>query len=264
MSEPFFVEIENRGLVQIEGEDRHEFLQNLVSNDISAAVDGAAVYACLLSPQGKFLHDFFILEGNGVLLLDCEGGERAQNLYKRLNIYRLRAKVSISVEENSPVFAGFGDAPNGAFHDPRHPSMGWRAFEKPQDREEKPFKEWDHKRVSLTVPDGSRDIEPERDTLLEFHIDRLNGISFEKGCYVGQEVTARMKHRGLVKKHLYTVHTGGYELASRFEIHTNGHHIGEMRSSCGDLGLAMLKDELVEELSDSSMRPYIGLDKNAD
>ncbi len=235
MSKPFYVELPNRGLIHLEGEDRISFLQGLVSNDVAKASQGQIVYACLLTPQGKFLHDFFIHAVDGFLLLDCEGGERAKDLYERLLKFRLRAKVKISIEENNKVYAIFNSDEGVA--DPRHNALGRRSFEKP-DIEEKPFEEWDRLRISLCIPDGSRDIELEKSTLLECHIDKLNGIDWNKGCYMGQELTARMHYRGLAKKHLYTV-TFQHEVLAAFSNLPNG---GQMRSSCKDIGLALLKD----------------------
>lgn len=245
MSKAFYVELRNRGLVHIEGEDRLSFLQGLVSNNIEDK--GSLTYACLLTPQGKFLHDFFVHYGDGFLLLDCEGGDRAQDLYQRLLKFKLRAKLSLSVEENNKVYAVFSQ--NG-LKDPRHPQMGTRSFHKP-DLEEKPFEEWDRLRISLAIPDGSRDMELERSTLAEGNIDKLNGIDWQKGCYMGQELTARMKYRGLAKKHLYTVHINGAAPAPFSDL-PNG---GSMRSSCGDIGVALLKDEALFETDYSPVNP---------
>lgn len=240
MSKPFYVTLPNRGLVHIEGEDRVAFLQGLVSNDVANAAPGKIVYACLLTPQGKFLHDFFIHAGDGFLLLDCEGVDRAKDLHERLLKFRLRSKVQLSVEENVPVYVEFGSG--AGIQDPRHPDLGNRSFEKPA-LEEKPFEDWDCLRISLTVPDGSRDMALERSTLLECGIDRLNGIDWNKGCYMGQELTARTHYRGLVKKHLYTVKIDG-TAPPPFTDLPNG---ASMRSSCGDLGLALMKDDDVKE-----------------
>lgn len=248
MSKPFFVKLPDRSQIFIEGEDRINFLQGLVTNNIENIPAGKSVYTCLLTPQGKFLHDFFVTDGGDFLLLDCEGGARAQDLYKRLNMYRLRAKVTLSVEDNHEVYAVFGMQPATGTPDPRHPDMGWRTFEKPEAIEEKPFDEWDEHRLRLAIPDGSRDMVPEQSTMLESNIDKLNGVAFDKGCYVGQEVTARMHYRGLAKKHLYTLERTNAPLPdSGTDIHINGKRAGEMRSSCGNLGLALLKDSAVQE-----------------
>jgi tRNA-modifying protein YgfZ len=248
---PCYTRLENRGILHIEGPDRHDFLQNLVTNDIGQIRSGACVYACLLNAQGKFLHDFFVSAGDSFFLLECEGGERAQDLYKLLNLYRLRADVKISVEENVQVYAIFSTRNVGAYGDPRNPELGFRSFEKP-DLEEKPFSFWDQKRIRLCIPDGSRDLLPGNSTLHEGRLDELNGISYEKGCYVGQELTARMHYRGLAKKHLYAIEGNLPEFGA--EIRTGDTLIGEMRSSSGNIGLALLKDTEIEKLKIGPMK----------
>lgn len=278
-----YTRLPNRGLIHVEGEQRHDFLQNLVTNDLKNITPGKAIYSCLLNPQGKFLHDFFITEGDGFILLECEGGERAQDLYKSLNTYRLRADVKISVEDDVPVYAILpimssqakprdlihdytGSDPSTSlrsgrddnffgYPDNRHTNMGLRSFEKPQNIEEQPFEFWDRHRIALCIPDGSRDMITGSTTMDEAHIEKLNGVSYDKGCYVGQELTARMHYRGLGKKHLYAVQ--GALPAPAEEIKIDGKLAGEMRSNCGDVGLALLKDEAAEKLPKAG--PFIQL-----
>lgn len=222
----YFTTLQNRGLIHIEGNDRYDFLQGLITNDIEKLESGKLLYACLLSPQGKFLHDFFISEGQEFLLLDCEGGERAQDLYERLNKYRLRSDVQISVENNIPVY-GVINAEIG-IKDPRHEDMGYRSFDKPNIAEE-PLETWDTHRIKLCIPDGSRDLIPEKSTMDEGRMDQLNAVDYDKGCYVGQELTARMHYRGLGKKNLQTVNVN--DLPEK----------AELRSSCGDIGIALVR-----------------------
>jgi hypothetical protein len=246
----FFTKLPNRGLIQIEGKDRKSFLQALITNDVNKLAPGKILYACLLNAQGKFLHDMFIHETPDALLIDCEGGKRAQDLYKRLSMYRLRADVQISIEENHPVYAivshqnlRISESQKSAYHseilkfgdseilkDPRHPNMGYRSFEKPENLPEAPFETWDLHRIKLTIPDGSRDLIPDKSTMDEARMDQLNAIDYDKGCYVGQELTARMHYRGLGKKHLYTIKTSNYPDA-------------DLRSTCGDYAIALLRDE---------------------
>lgn len=243
----FYTTLKNRGIARVSGPDARKFLQDIVSNDINLLDAQPCVYACLLNAQGKFLHDFFITEKDGALLLECEGGPRAQDLFSRLSKYKLRANVKIECEETVPVFiilssrrkpgSGANEIP-----DPRHPDLGFRSFEKPN-LPEQPFETWDALRISLTIPDGSRDLIVDKSTLDEGRIDKLNGVSYDKGCYVGQELTARMHHRGLGKKHLYTV-SGELLREPGEEIRVNDALLGEMRSRCGDIGLALLKDEV--------------------
>ena len=276
-----FVKLENRGLIHVEGKDRHDFLQGLITNDMGKLAPGRALYACLLTPQGKFLHDFFISEGEDFILLECEGGDRARDLYERLNKYRLRADVQISVEEAVPVYVilptssfrrkpessrdeeqdpGFRRDDNGAgYPDPRDPEMGYRSFEKPDGLEDRPFEDWDKHRISLGIPDGSRDLIPEKSTMDEGRIDQFNGVDYEKGCYVGQELTARMHYRGLGKKHLASVTFKPSLRANESERNNpenwiatsaspprNDIKIIELRSSCGDIGLALVKNSTPE------------------
>jgi folate-binding protein YgfZ len=269
MSGPAYVSLPARGLIRIAGADRFDFLQGLVSNDIAplrAAAEGGnpapLVYACLLSAHGKFLHDFFMRAEGDAVLLDCEGGARAQDLARRFAIYKLRAAISVTTEESAEVFAllpPVGETPDAALHaDPRHPALGLRLRTRPAQGEEKPFAEWDRLRINLAIPDGSRDMKVEDSTLVECGIDRLNGISFTKGCYVGQELTARMKHRGLAKKHLYALEFAQTPAAPGSELSIGGKFAGEMRSSCGNRGLALLKDEYAaktEEIGASLIDP---------
>ena len=223
---PFYVKLKNRGLIHIEGEDRKNFLQGLITNDVYKLSPNTPLYACLLNAQGKFLHDFFVIEADGFILLDCEGGERAADLFKRLSMYRLRADVQISVEEHSDVYAIFGS--NEGLPDPRHKNIGNRSFEKPT-LEEQPFEEWDRRRIELTIPDGSRDLIIEKSTMDEGNMDQLSAIDYDKGCYVGQELTARMHYRGLGKRKLQTI---------KLDALPEGTNL---RSSSKDIGIALVK-----------------------
>jgi folate-binding protein YgfZ len=224
----FFVTLPHRGLIHLEGPARHGFLQGLITNDMNRLTPARPLYACLLTPQGKFLHDVFVIEGHDFTLLDCEGGERAQDLFHRLNKYRLRQDVKISVEDPHPVYAVFG-APEG-LPDPRHPAMGHRSFIRP-DLPERAFGEWDRRRIELSIPDGSRDLIVGTSTMDEANMDGLNAIDYNKGCYVGQELTARMHYRGLGKRRLQTV---------QLDALPDG---AELRSHCGDIGLALVRHE---------------------
>ena len=244
IEKPFFVKLPDRGLIHLEGEDRHTFLQNLISNDIRALKNNP-LYTCILSAQGKFLFDGFVREGNDFTLIECEGGARAQRLFKHLNLYKLRSKVRLSVEENTSVYSILSPAPTDPINaDPRHPAMGARVFEKPAGLEEKDFSAWDTHRIHLNIPDGSRDMIVDKDVPLDCNIDKINGVSFDKGCYIGQEITSRMQLRGLVKKHLRVVEWKNGPVPEPFtDIHVNGELIGQMRSHCGNTGLMMIRDD---------------------
>lgn len=248
MSKPFYVSLPDCGLIHIEGEDRIDFLQGLVTQDVAKLETEKIQYGCLLTPQGRFLHDFFLYNGDGFILLECEGGERAQDLYNRLLRYRLRSKVNISIEEHVPIYMIFNKE-NG-IQDPRHKNLGARSFEKPEDEiyEEKPIDYYNSIRIENKIPEGSKDIKVEKSLLLEMGIDRINGVDFDKGCYVGQELTARMYYRGLGKKHVQVLEFFDDPPAPFSDLILSEKIIGNMRSSCANIGLAVIRDDALEEL----------------
>lgn len=249
-----FVKLPGRGLIAVTGEDRHAFLQALVSNDLDLLQTQPSLYACLLTPQGKFLFDFIIYQDGDRLLLDCEGGSRAEALLKRLKMYKLRSKVDMALLSDIPVYA----STTGDYPDPRHSGLGFRSLQKPHNLVEQPFSVWDERRIRLGVPDGSRDMIIEQSTLIECNIDRLNGISFTKGCYIGQELTARMQHRGLAKKHLYPIEWDTTPPAFGTDIEVGGKLAGTVRSSSGHVALTLLKDDIIYNLLDQPFK-IIGL-----
>lgn len=243
-----------RGMIRIGGPDRLAFLQNLVTNDTALLRDRPALYAAFLSPQGKFLHDFIMTDDGAETILDCEAGARAEDLLRRLKMYKLRSKIELAVEPDAVIYAGTGVMPPGAYTDPRHESLGWRSRAKPENADEEPFASWDERRIRHGVPDGSRDMAVDRDTPLECNFDRLNGVSFTKGCYVGQEITARMHLRHIVKKHLHSVTCDDGAPGAGEDITVGGHLAGQMRSRCGALGMAMIRDDALSALGDGPVR----------
>lgn len=251
-TKPYFVILPDRAVIRARGPEAHTFLQNIISHDMDLLSSQSSLYACLLTPQGKFLFDFFISRDDNDYLIECEGGARAESLLKKLTMYRLRSKVDLTLENYKPVYMIIGTA---QISDPRHLQLGHRTFIKP-DIDEQPFTVWDRLRITLGVPDGSRDMEVEKLTLIESRIDVFHGVSFTKGCYIGQEITARMHNRGLAKKHLIPVRITGSVPEPGTDIMTpDGHLAGEMRSSCGDIGMALIKDEYREILKNSDISP---------
>lgn len=192
-----------RTILEVTGEERISFLQGLVSNDVSRIKDGL-VYAALLSPQGKYLADFFLLERETAILVDV-AAPLAPDLLKRLSLYKLRAQVELR-ETTMPVVRGVGPIPPGAYSDPRHTSLGWRLY---GTAEEAPSTDWDEIRVAACIPETGIELIPNETYILEAGFERLNGVDFRKGCYVGQEVTARMKHKTELRKGLAQVSIEG-------------------------------------------------------
>jgi folate-binding protein YgfZ len=247
-----FVRLPNRGFLRLSGPDRLTFLQGLVSNDVNKVAPGHAAYSCLLTPQGKFLHDFFLIADGDSLLIECEADRRA-DLAQRLKVYRLRSKIEIA-EADYTVFAVFGSAPLTSdaiiYPDPRSPALGVRMLLPPShdaDASPIPFDIYDRLRIAEVVPDGSRDMEIGKAILLENNIDLLNGIAWDKGCYTGQELTARTRYRGLVKKRLMPVRISGAVPPVGTPLIEKGAEVGEMRSSNSDIGLALLRLERLRQ-----------------
>jgi folate-binding protein YgfZ len=248
-----FVRLRNRGFLRLSGPDRLTFLQGLVSNDVNTVAPGHAVYSCLLTPQGKFLHDFFLIADGESLLIECEADRRA-DLAQRLKVYKLRSKIEIA-EADYAVFVLLTSDPVTAgaiaYPDPRSAALGKR-FLAPQDLAlaglpELPFDSYDQLRIAEAVPDGSRDMEVGKAILLENNIDLLNGLAWDKGCYTGQELTARTRYRGLVKKRLAPVRIAGTVPPAGTPLIEKGTEVGEMRSSNGDVGLALLRLERLRQ-----------------
>ncbi|SOB93966.1 CAF17-like 4Fe-4S cluster assembly/insertion protein YgfZ [Rhodobacter maris] len=184
-----------RKIYDIAGADRAHFLQGLVTNDVKKLAEGP-IYAALLTPQGKYLADFFLVPRGDVVLLDIDESI-AEATVKRLMMYKLRADVTITPSAFQ-VFRGTGPAPEGAVTDPRAPAMGWRLYgaEAGEDGSD-----WDALRVANLIPETAIELTPET-YILEAGFERLQGVDFRKGCYVGQEVTARMKHKTELRKGL--------------------------------------------------------------
>jgi tRNA-modifying protein YgfZ len=241
-----------RGVIEVAGEDRQSFLQGLISNDVAEAAPGRAVWAALLTPQGKWLADFFILRAGERLLLDCERAQ-AEALVQKLSRYRLRSKVA--VRDASAEWAvhaawdGAPDLPEGtvAAPDPRLAAAGWRILAPQPLASNATEAEWDLHRLALGLPDGSRDLEAEKSVLLEAGFDELNGVSWTKGCYLGQELTARTKYRGLVKRRVVPVVIAGELPAPGTPVEAGGREVGIMRSGRGGRGLALVRIEALGE-----------------
>jgi folate-binding protein YgfZ len=239
-----------RAVIAVEGEDRVSFLQGLVSNDVTQVAPDSAVWSALLTPQGKWLADFFILTDGSRLLLDVERAQAAM-LATRLSRYRLRALVTVKVEPGLHVYVGWDGRPDTTgltARDPRLPEAGWRILTDTPLSANALEIDWDRHRLALGLPDGSRDMESEKSVLLEAGFDELSGVSWTKGCYMGQELTARTRYRGLVKRRLVPVVISGTPPAPGTPILHDGREVGTMRSARDQIGMALLR---LEVLSDS-------------
>jgi folate-binding protein YgfZ len=223
----------DRQLIQLRGNDVEALLQRIFSQDISLLDTQPAIYSCLFTPQGRYFFDFIIFKDDaGHYYIDTA---RAQDLIDRLDLYKMRADVSCEILADKAIYASFE---HGDFADPRHSALGHRLYDAPEGAEIADSNIWHKKRISLGVFDGEQDAELERSTADELHINKCNGIDWKKGCYIGQELTARMRYRKSGKKHLHIVE--GENLPE------NGEKLGTagiMRSKVGTTGLALLRDD---------------------
>lgn len=285
--------LSDRGVLKISGKDRTDFLQGLITNDVHKITETQGVYAALLSPQGKFQFDLFLVafsnENPEFWLMDCDR-DRADMLLKRLNLYKLRSEVMIeNVSDQYEIMAVYGNSAlktldispkAGAVKhleesalcvDPRFVELGVRLYA-PQEKsmewlqqfhiEQMPFDEYDLHRLKLGVPDGNRDVIGDRGILLECGFDELNAIDWNKGCYMGQELTARTRYRGLVRKRLIPVRIEGDTPPYQSPILQDGVEVGELRSSQKSWGIAMIRLEAMRKslpfsCGDAILTPHI-------
>lgn len=183
-----------RALLRLSGEDVHGFLQGLVTNDVAGV---GPCWAALLTPQGKALFDFLLWPDGDDMLVDCEREQR-DTLARRLTMYRLRRAITIEAEEALAVHWSLDAPASGAVRDPRLEALGWRWLALPGAA----APGWREHRLSLGVVEGVAELGSGETLWLECNARELNGVSFTKGCYVGQENTARMHHRDKVARRL--------------------------------------------------------------
>jgi folate-binding protein YgfZ len=239
----------SRALIAVSGPDARPFLDNLLSNRVEDLEPGEARAALLLTPQGKFLFDLFVItppktgqadEPQDILLLDVQAAQR-QALIQRLTIYRLRAKVQVEPVDGA-VWAAWGSDPgDGWVRDPRLADLGWRGYGR-EARVDGGEDAYDTHRLLLGVPDPARDCEPDKTFPLEADFDLLHAIDFKKGCYVGQETTSRMKRRSAVKTRMVPIRFDGPAPAFGAPVETQGGlRAGEVLAGRDGRALALLR-----------------------
>lgn len=224
-----------RRIVRVTGKDALPFLQGLVSNDVLPLAKGPGlVWTALLSPQGKYLADFFVVNTGADLLIDLPES-LAESTVQRLSMYRLRADVVLAAT-GLAVQRGLGALPTGALADPRHPDLGWRLY----GHGGADAVDWDAIRVRHLIPETGIELIPNESYLLETGFERLHGVDFRKGCYVGQEVTARMKHKTELRKGLVRVSVSR-PVPVGTAILSDGKEAGTVYTQSGGQGIAYLR-----------------------
>lgn len=256
----------DRGVVAVTGADARAFLDNLITNDMAMLDATDALFAGLLSPQGKLLFDFFVVKNGEGYLLDV-AADQAAALVQRLSMYKLRAKVVIADRSTDySVIAEWSghravELPSGSvlFRDPRQSGLGFRSLLMPPESlqgatsmlvsRHEPFDDYHAHRIALGVPDGGKDYDYGDTFPHEALFDHLNGVSFTKGCYVGQEIVARMEHRGTARKRIIRVTGQGPLPPTGTDLLAGEVSVGRMGSSAGGHGLALLRLDRVAEFA---------------
>lgn len=227
----------DRAVIEVTGPDAATFLQGLITNDVTKASGDGAIYAALLTAQGKIIYDFLIAAADGGFRIDCAKAH-ATDLAARLKKYKLRAKVTITERPDLAVVASPTPI-DGSFADPRLTALGFRTL---QTNVTTPGSEtaYHAHRIALGVPDSS-DIQPETLFPLDCNFEELHGVDFDKGCYVGQELTARMKHRATARRRILRVEAAAALPPPGTPLTLGSIELGEMLGSIGTQGLAIIR-----------------------
>jgi hypothetical protein len=244
-AQSFFAPLPSRALVSIAGEDWRSFLQGLLTQDVETLKAGEVRFAALLTPQGKLLFDLFLVGGANGCRLDV-AAERRVALIQRLTIYKLRAKVEIAAVDD-PVAAlwpaGAADPGAGWSLDPRLSALGYRGYgaAPPAGAVTTDQAAYDAHRLAVGVPDPDRDCPPESAYPIEANFDLLGGIDFQKGCFVGQETTSRMKRRGTIKNRMLPITFDGPAPEFGAEVLAGTLRAGEVASGQNGRAMALLR-----------------------
>lgn len=263
-------DFDNRALLLLSGAEVDTFLQGLISNDVTQANGEKAVYAAFLTPQGKFLYDFFVVRSEQGVFLDCRADD-IPAFSKKLKMYKLRSDVALEdVTASYQISAIYGkdlsnvlanetdqrthDDGTIIYRDPRLSAAGIRIIATPTFDLDSlcdhvgTADDYQSHRIILGLPESPTDLIADKSILLESGFDELNGVDWKKGCYMGQELTARTKYRGLIKKRLVPIQIDG-DVNSGDDVHLDGKVIGDVRSVEQTRGIAMIKLDALRQQS---------------
>jgi hypothetical protein len=245
--------LDSRALIRVSGPDARPFLHNLLTQDVETLAPGELRFGALLSPPGRLLFDLFLWGEADAVVLDA-ATDRRDALLQRLAMYKLRAQVTVEADERPVLAAWGGDLPEGFMADPRAPGLGGRcaAGEPATNASED---DYNAHRLSHGVPDPAADAPSDRTYPIEANFDLLNGIDFQKGCYVGQETTSRMKRRGTIKTRMLPIAFDGPPPPFGAEVLNGELRAGEVLSGRDGSAMALLRLDRLEGLLTVEGRP---------
>lgn len=243
-----------RTLVELIGADKEEFLQGIMTNDICKLDKQGIIYSCILSPQGKFLYDIYVFRLDDKLLIDVYS-EVAKEMVTRLEFFKLESRVEIKFlsNEHSIIFANAPSNEHICYADPRNAEFGYRIYLLNGGALEDYMEDANYylkKRIEMLVPDGAEDLIKDKSFILEYGLDKLDAVDFKKGCYTGQEVTARTKYRGIIRKHIYKIKINGQTPQKHEDLVDNGRKIGKICAIYENFALALIRDENLGSLKE--------------
>ncbi|SEP68586.1 hypothetical protein SAMN05216548_101256 [Faunimonas pinastri] len=251
-------QLDDRAVILISGEDAHAFLQNILTQDMDDADQRGAAYGALLSPQGKILFDFVAHKHQRGYALDCRA-DVAEALAKRLGMYRLRAKVEIAAAPDLAVFTAWDGDEAGRPADPRLEALGARWIAPVGSVEANAGADDYHEhRVALTIPEGGLDFEFGDTFPHDAAMDSLDGVAFDKGCYIGQEVVSRMRHRGTARRRIVSIHANWPLPEAGAEIVAGERPLGRLGSSSEGKGIGLVRLDRLRDALEAGLPVRIG------
>jgi tRNA-modifying protein YgfZ len=253
-----YILLKERSVFKITGEDRVKFLQGLLSNDITKITDNTPIYACMLTPQGKYFADFFLITRGQEIIFDIPTPS-AEEIINKLNLYKLRSKINISKSTDYNVVSIINEKIDNhlnhsiIYTDPRSVILGYRCYIHTNDMDKlknnllQSINEYDKIRIDNFIPEGHKDLIPNKSFPFEYELDSLNAIDYNKGCYVGQELVARTYYRGQIRKKIVQIRANEKLPSLGTEIFLDNQKIGIVCSSIENIGLALVKTEATLE-----------------
>ncbi len=234
--------LSDKFIFSIRGKDSYKFLQGLITNDIYALKDNGILYSLMLTPQGRYYAEIFLYHDEEKIFVEVPL-LRKEEIMRKFLIYKLRSDVYFAEEEYRVFWSKENEVNKNSFYDPRTKNMGFRSLVPPKFNDSQEQINYDYLRISCFLPEGEKDLLSRISFPLEYGLDNFNAFSFTKGCYVGQELTARTHHTGVIRKEVVQIVAENNLPTSGTDLIIEGEKIGIYGSNVGKFGLALIKKE---------------------